>query len=188
MAASAFTDSQQQQLLQLARQAIASDLGEADAPAESSDDPELNHPGASFVTLKIDHQLRGCIGTLEAHQPLHLDVIHNARAAAFSDPRFAPLSKPELNQIHIDISVLTDPEPLPPITEEQLLATLRPGIDGLILKEGARRATFLPSVWESLSQPEDFVRELKRKAGLPANYWSDSIRCDIYQAHCFSET
>jgi AmmeMemoRadiSam system protein A len=187
MAASAFTESQQQQLLALARQAIACRLTDTDEPLSSSDDATLNQPGACFVTLKINDQLRGCIGTLEAHQPLHKDIIHNAQAAAFSDPRFTPVTAEELDNIHIDISVLTEPEPLPQLTEAQLLNRLRPHTDGLILKEGHRRATFLPSVWESLSEPQEFVRELKRKAGLPANHWSDEVRCEIYQALYFGE-
>ncbi|MCP3866848.1 MAG: AmmeMemoRadiSam system protein A, partial [Gammaproteobacteria bacterium] len=142
----------------------------------------LLRPGASFVTLSLQGQLRGCIGHLEATQPLVQDVVENASLAAFSDPRFSPLTPGEFKNIEISLSVLSAPEPLLFDSEADLLGKIRPGIDGLILKEGAFRGTFLPSVWESLPEPIEFLRRLKQKAGLGADYWSDSLQVLRYTA------
>lgn len=142
----------------------------------------LCQPGASFVTLKLDGQLRGCIGHLEASQALVLDVVDNAALAAFRDPRFAPLTASEFEMLEISLSILSTPEPLAFSSEEDLLRKVRPGIDGLILKQGAHQGTFLPSVWESLPEPEGFLRHLKQKAGLPEDYWSDSLQVLRYTA------
>jgi len=141
---------------------------------------------ATFVTLHIDGRLRGCIGSLEAHQSLIEDVVHNAHAAAFKDPRFPPLAENELEQIDIEISVLSPPQEISFSSESDLLSRIRPGIDGLILSEGQRRGTFLPSVWSSLAEPVEFLRHLKQKAGLPPDYWSDSIRIQRYTTESFS--
>ena len=190
MPASAFTDAQQHQLLQLAREAIAARLRGTDIAAELvaiSQAAPFDQTGASFVTLKKEHQLRGCIGTLEAHRPLGKDVIHNAQAAAFSDPRFTPVSADELQQLQLQISILTQPQPLPAMPEEQLLNFLTPGRDGLVLHEGSHRATFLPAVWESLPKPQHFLQELKRKAGLPSEYWSETMKFETYRTICFGE-
>jgi len=143
---------------------------------------ELTEPRATFVTLEINHQLRGCIGMLEAVRPLAEDIAENAYAAAFKDPRFPPLEADELDNLDIHLSILTPAEPVTFSSEQDLLAQLRPGIDGLILEEGRRRGTFLPSVWEQLPEPEQFLRHLKQKAGLPADYWSKNIRIYRYQA------
>ena len=145
----------------------------------------LREPGASFVTLNRQGQLRGCIGSLEAHRPLVEDVAHNAHAAAFSDPRFPPLRAKELADLEIHISVLSPATPLQFDSEAELVRQLRPGVDGLILEDGYHRGTFLPSVWESLPAPADFLRQLKLKAGLPADYWSDSLRVSRYQTEMF---
>lgn len=190
MPASVFTETQQRQLLQLARAAIASQLHNQDIEPgllALSQSPPFDEQGACFVTLKEDQQLRGCIGTLQAHRPLGQDIIHNARAAAFADPRFTPVNVDELPQLALQISVLTEPVPLPAMTEDQLLHFLTPGRDGLILHEGEQRATFLPAVWESLTTPRQFLHELKRKAGLPSEYWSDTLRFETYRTLCFSE-
>ena len=136
----------------------------------------LIQPGASFVTLEIAGKLRGCIGSVEAHRPLVQDVAHNAFAAAFRDPRFPPLEKKELHRLEIHISVLGPPFPMPVATEEELLTTLRPGIDGLILQESTFRSVFLPQVWDTLPEPSEFLEHLKLKAGLPADYWSPRLR------------
>lgn len=136
---------------------------------------------ATFVTLDINHALRGCIGTLEASRPLIVDVAHNAYAAAFNDPRFPALTAAERDRLRIHISVLTPPVPLPVSTEQDLLDKLTPGIDGLILQDPQHRSTFLPSVWESLPNPRDFLAHLKLKAGLSANYWSTDLRFQRYQ-------
>ena len=143
---------------------------------------ELQEQRASFVTLKINNQLRGCIGTLNAYQPLVTDVAKNAYAAAFNDPRFPAVTPTEFSKLHYHISVLSPPQEMSITSEKELLSTLRAGEDGLILNDHAHRATFLPSVWESLSDPQQFVNELKRKAGLPANYWSNTIRFQRYGA------
>lgn len=129
-----------------------------------------------FVTLEINGELRGCIGSLEATRPLITDVHHNAYAAAFSDPRFSPLQEKEFPLIEMHISILGTPEPMSFESEEDLITQVRPGIDGLILEAEGRRGTFLPSVWESLPDTEGFLTHLKMKAGLPNNYWSDQVK------------
>lgn len=143
---------------------------------------------ASFVTLQEQNQLRGCIGSLEPRRPLVKDVAENACAAGFTDPRFPPLQARELRQLDIHISVLSVPEPLLVNSEQDLLHQLRPNIDGLILKKGGKRGTFLPTVWESLTDPETFVRKLKEKAGLPQDYWSPSVEVFRYTTESFSRS
>lgn len=146
-----------------------------------SDTPAaLLEPGACFVTLKKAGQLRGCIGSLEARRPLVADVCENAYAAAFRDPRFAGLSHEELDELELSISVLTPATEIEFDSEQDLLGKIRAGTDGLILTDAGRRGTFLPSVWEQLPEPTDFLRHLKLKAGLPADYWSDTIRVERY--------
>lgn len=145
----------------------------------------LQQQRATFVTLNINHDLRGCIGTLEARQPLLIDVVQNARSAAFHDPRFSPLQKQEFLQLEIHISVLSIPEPLEFESEQDLLQKIRPGVDGLVLTAAGQRGTFLPSVWDSLPTAEQFLMHLKNKAGLPMNYWSDSIRVERYTTESF---
>ena len=167
-------------LLRLARNAIAERLDVAPI-AGDEDLPELHAPGASFVTLTQQGRLRGCIGTLEAYRPLALDVAENARAAAFRDPRFAPLSAAEFAQTRVEVSLLSPPQAWPVQDEDDACARLQPGIDGLILQAGARRATFLPQVWESLPDPRAFLQQLKQKAGLPADYWGGDIALQRYQ-------
>jgi AmmeMemoRadiSam system protein A len=142
---------------------------------------------AAFVTLNRAGQLRGCIGHLEAMQPLIRDVADNAYAAAFEDPRFPPLTRAELIGLDVHISVLSPPEPMTFTSEADLLAQIRPGIDGLILSDGHARGTFLPSVWESLPDPRDFLSHLKRKAGLPADHWSDRVRVARYTTESFGD-
>jgi AmmeMemoRadiSam system protein A len=146
---------------------------------------ELMELRATFVTLTIGGQLRGCIGRLEACRPLAEDVAENARAAAFEDPRFPPLTKKEFESVEIHISVLSPPEELSFSSEEDVLNQIRPGMDGLILKDGFHCGTFLPSVWEELLGKEMFWTNLKLKAGLPANYWSDTVRVFRYTAEYF---
>lgn len=135
---------------------------------------------ASFVTLTINKQLRGCIGSLEAIQALVQDVIDNAFAAAFRDPRFNPLQADEYDQLHYHISILSPPEPMFFDSEADLISQLRPGIDGLILEDLGRRGTFLPSVWESLPNPNDFFTQLKIKAGLSPSHWAPSLSVQRY--------
>ena len=147
--------------------------------------PPLRELRATFVTLQKSGELRGCIGTLEAVRPLVEDVAYNAYAAAFQDPRFPPLEPQELASLDIHISVLTPAQPMQFTSEEDLLLQIRPGIDGLVMEEGLRRGTFLPSVWESLPERRDFLRHLKQKAGLPPDYWSDTIKVSRYTTESF---
>ncbi len=146
---------------------------------------ELQQERACFVTLQLHGSLRGCIGHLEAIQPLVKDVVDNAYAAAFRDPRFPPVEKREAQGLEIHISILTPSRPLAFSSEEELLSQLRPGIDGLILEEGTHRGTFLPSVWESLPDRTSFLQQLKVKAGLSTGYWSDSIAIYRYETESF---
>ncbi len=143
-------------------------------------DSLLQAPRATFVTLQKNKELRGCIGTLEAYQPLVVDVSKNAFSAAFQDPRFPPVTHAECNILEIHISVLSPPEPMSFESEQNLIDQLRPGIDGLILEDQNHRGTFLPSVWQSLSTAESFWTQLKLKAGLAKDHWSDSIKVSRY--------
>lgn len=143
--------------------------------------PALRERRATFVTLEGNQGLRGCIGSLEACKPLARDVADNAYASAFSDPRFAPLARSELPALSLCVSILSPLQPLRFDSEPALLAQLRPHVDGLMLEEGEHfRSTFLPIVWQSLPRPEAFVRHLKLKAGLAADYWSDTLRVSRY--------
>lgn len=173
----------QQQLLTLAKNSIEHGLQTGKPlPINLADFPvELTELRATFVTLEKHHELRGCIGMLEAVRPLAEDIAKNAYSAAFKDPRFLPLQADELDDLDIHLSILTSAEPIAFTSEQDLLGKLRPGSDGLILEEGHRRGTFLPSVWESLPEPEQFLRHLKQKAGLPASYWSDTIKIYRYR-------
>lgn len=176
-------------LLQVARESIRRCFAHDDPlPEAGIQDPALQEHRATFVTLMLHHELRGCIGTFEAQRPLLQDVAHNARAAAFHDPRFKPLIPAELATVRIEISVLSHPEPFPARDRAELLLRLEPGRHGLILQEGARRATFLPTVWDSLPEPEDFLEQLLHKAGLRRDHWSDTLRFSVYTTESFSET
>ncbi|WP_026612112.1 AmmeMemoRadiSam system protein A [Methylocaldum szegediense] len=143
--------------------------------------PELAVKRATFVTLELHGKLRGCIGTLQAVRVLAEDVVHNAYAAAFRDPRFPPVSPSDVERLDIRLSLLTPAEPISFTSEEDLLRQMTVGEDGLILEEGFRRGTFLPTVWASLPDPKTFLQHLKLKAGLPEDYWSDSIKVYRYR-------
>ena len=183
------TKMQQIQLLQTAKDSIAYGLKHGQTLSVNSKDydPELQEIRASFVTLEIDHQLRGCIGMLEAVRPLIVDIAENAFSAAFRDYRFPPVTEAEYAQLEIHLSILTKPELISFYSEEDLLRQIRPNIDGLILQEGSQRGTFLPSVWESLPEPSDFLRHLKQKAGFSSDYWSDSVKVFRYECGIISE-
>jgi AmmeMemoRadiSam system protein A len=179
---------ERQTLLQIARAAIQNQLAtgkEYTAQLEGLS-ANLTTPLASFVTINLNGKLRGCIGSLAAHRPLAQDVVYNAQSAAFRDPRFPPLKKTELKNIDIHISVLSQPEPLPVGSREELLQKIRPGIDGLIIQEEGRRATYLPSVWSQLPEPNQFISELRAKAGLNRNGWSDDTQVFRYTTEEFS--
>ncbi|MGA9164852.1 MAG: AmmeMemoRadiSam system protein B [Thiobacillus sp.] len=172
-------------LLKLARSEIASKLGQAVTPPAQAG--WLQEPGASFVTLTRQGELRGCIGTLEAHRPLGVDVRENAVAAAFRDPRFMPLTRAEFDDIRVEVSLLSPAEALAVASEEHALATLRPGIDGVVFEYGHYRSTFLPQVWEQLPEPAEFLAHLKRKAGLSMDFWSESVRLSRYTVSKWKE-
>ncbi len=147
--------------------------------------PDLQAIRASFVTLEIADTLRGCIGVLTAMRPLVIDVAHNAFAAAFEDPRFPRLRPDEFNHLTLKISILSLPEPITFQSETDLLRQIRPGVDGLILSDRGRRGTFLPSVWEQLPESHAFLEQLKRKAGFPGGYWSETIQVMRYTTESF---
>lgn len=173
-------------LLTIARNAIGKRFSEEARALEPH--PELAKPGATFVTLTQNGQLRGCIGSLEAYRPLAADVAENAVAAAFRDPRFPPLASEDLARTRVEVSLLEASQPMDFIDEADVIARLRPGIDGLILTHGHRRATFLPQVWESLPDPRRFMAQLKLKAGLPADFWDEQITLARYGVQKWKET
>ena len=171
-------DEQGRTLLGIARGAIGSQLGQAAAP-RLGHPAWLAQPGASFVTLTLEGALRGCIGSLQAHRPLGVDVAANAENAAFRDPRFAPLTLQEWPRVAAEVSLLSAPEKAEFGDDIDLLGRLRPGIDGVILEHAGRRGTFLPQVWESLPDRRRFMQELKRKAGLPAD--TPLVACNVWR-------
>ncbi|MBF0288777.1 MAG: AmmeMemoRadiSam system protein A [SAR324 cluster bacterium] len=176
------TAAHKKHLLRLAKKSIQHGL-QYKKPAEANtEDLEgiLGEDGASFVTLHKRKRLRGCIGCLEARRPLAVDVLENAFASAFRDFRFPALQHDELENLDVKISVLSKPFPISFTSETDLIQQLRPGIDGLILTDGLKRGTFLPSVWQELSSPEEFLQHLKQKANLPSNHWSDTIAVARY--------
>jgi len=168
-------------LLGLARDSIRAGLAGGRLVVELEEFAQpLRETRASFVTLEIAGRLRGCMGTLEPRRALVSEVVEMAYAAAYRDPRFGPLTAAEFARVELHISVLSGAEALEFASEEELLRQLRPGIDGLILSERYARGTFLPSVWESLPEPREFLARLKQKAGLSPDYWSDAIRVERY--------
>lgn len=172
-------------LLPIARASIAEVLGtrlEADESAIW-----LQDKAASFVTLTQKGELRGCIGTLEAHRTLLEDIKANARSAAFHDPRFSALKKKELDYTRIEVSLLSPPQPLGFVDEQDALAQLRPGIDGVIFEFGRFRSTFLPQVWEQLPESREFMAHLKQKAGLYPDFWADQVRLSRYTVSKWKE-
>ena len=179
-----------QYLLELAREAIVRHVrGEKPPPVNLDALPEsLTRDGASFVTLTKHGALRGCIGSLEPRRALVLDVRENAVAAAFHDPRFPPVRSQELGDLHVEISVLSSPQPLSYDEPDDLIARLRPGVDGVVIERGWNRATFLPQVWEKLPDPHQFLEHLCTKAYLPADaYRSPGLDVYTYQVEKFEE-
>lgn len=177
-------------LLRLAREALDKGArGEEIPPLDPSAlTPVLQSEGASFVTLTVHGQLRGCIGALEPYQSLAEDVREHAVAAALRDPRFPPVTPAELPRIHIEISRLTPPQPLRYTDADDLLAKLTPGLHGLILRDGRRRATFLPQVWAQLPQKETFLNHLCQKMGASPNLWRKKhLQVETYQVEEFHE-
>jgi len=173
-------------LLPIARASISSALGRALQAAE--DAPWLQEPGASFVTLTQQGQLRGCIGTLEARRSLLADVKANAIAAALRDPRFAPLAVTELARTEIEVSMLSPMQPMQFEDEAHALAQLQPGIDGVVFEYERFRSTFLPQVWEQLPSPQEFIAHLKHKAGLRPDFWAKGVRLQRYTVSKWKES
>ncbi|BAO29563.1 AmmeMemoRadiSam system protein B [Sulfuritalea hydrogenivorans] len=176
-------------LLVRARNAIAARLQQ---PTQAEPDhPALASPGATFVTLTQNGDLRGCIGSLEAHRSLDQDVRANAVAAAFSDPRFPPLTVAEFSRIRVEVSLLSAPQSMSFSSEADALRQLRPHVDGVILTAGPggqfRRGTFLPQVWEQLPEPRLFMAHLKQKAGLPVDWWSSEVELQRYEVQKWKE-
>ncbi len=177
-------------LLALARQSIDHGLAELRWVAMPPMDlpPALSEVRGSFVTLRIGKQLRGCCGTLVAARSVSEDIWRNAWASAFADPRFAPLETEEWPEVNLHIAVLSPLEEVIVSSEQELLDLVRPNIDGLVLERDQSRATFLPEVWEQISDPLDFVRHLKQKAGWPANSWSPLIKVQRFTTESFGES
>jgi len=172
-------------LLPLARSAIAAQLG---VKGDFADDRQwLKEHGACFITVRRDDKLRGCIGTLRAHRALADDVKANAVAAAFRDPRFAPLNADELSSISLEISLLSALEAMNFAGEPDALAQLRPGTDGIVFEYGHHTSTFLPQVWDDIREPADFLAHLKYKAGLPPDFWDSTVRLSRYTVSKWSE-
>ncbi len=181
-------------LLDYARRTIMEKLGTAfDRVAAARLEEKLREgcfdtKSGTFVTLTLNGQLRGCIGNMSSTVNLRDGVRQNAISAAFHDPRFGPLTPAELEKVHIEISILTDPQALANEGGEDLIQKLRPNIDGVIISKGPNRATFLPQVWKQLPRPEDFLNHLCTKAGLPANTWqSADLDVQTYQVISFEE-
>jgi AmmeMemoRadiSam system protein A len=168
------TEEQGRILLAIARASLAAALGLGTEAAR--DEPWLQETGATFVTLRERGDLRGCVGTIRAWRPLLEDVRSNARAAAFSDTRFSPVMAWEYPDLSMEVSLLSPCEPCAFGCEEEALAQLRPGIDGIVFEYRERRSTFLPQVWEQLPQPWDFLAHLKQKAGLPPSFWDGDVK------------
>jgi AmmeMemoRadiSam system protein A len=177
-------------LVKLAREAVTRAIQRQELPPVDLNaiSDELRRDGASFVTLTKRGQLRGCIGSLEPRRPLALDVRENAVAAAFNDPRFPAVQMEELADLHVEVSVLSLPEPLSYDGSEDLIAKLRPGVDGVVIEQGWNRATFLPQVWEKLPDPHQFLQHLCTKAYLAADaYRSPGLDVYTYQVEKFGE-
>jgi AmmeMemoRadiSam system protein A len=176
-AASVYTAFEQRMLVEIPVRAIAAGVDREERPPLNEEclTASLTDIRAAFVTLRIDGELRGCCGSLQAFEPLHRNVARSGCSAAFSDPRFSPVERAEVSRLSLHVSVLSPSVPIAFDSEAELLEQLRPGIDGVILSEGKRQAVFLPSVWEHFSDSPSFLSHLKRKAGLSTNYWSPSM-------------
>ncbi len=177
-------------LLRLAREAIRAAVEQKPPPRLDASQltAALTAPGASFVTLTKQGYLRGCIGALAANQPLAEDIREHAAAAALEDPRFPPVRPAEVPDLHIEISRLTEPQPLNYQSPEDLLSLIRPMVDGVILRDGFRRATFLPQVWKQIPKPADFLGQLCRKMGASPDLWRQKVlEVAVYQVEEFEE-
>ncbi len=183
------TDNQQKELLELARQSIIHGCDHS-TPLSANPDSRpavFQTQAATFVTLQKKEELRGCIGTLQAYRSLIEDIVQNAFASAFKDHRFFPVTREELKTITIEVSVLSPQVLMDASTEQAVMDQLTPGIDGLVIHSGVHSATFLPQVWEQLPDRDNFLRQLKRKAGLHEKEWPEDMKCFRYYCYKFSE-
>jgi len=175
-------------LLAFAKQSIAHGLQfQSPLPVDlAAVEPVLRQSAATFVTLHYRQQLVGCIGSLQAIQPLLSNVVHNAHSAAFMDHRFAPLEQDKLAGLDIEVAVLSELVSVDVHSEQALMAFLQPGVHGLALEYGEQRATFLPKVWAQLPDKREFLAQLKKKAGLSADFWSPQLQISCYTTDSFS--
>ncbi len=171
-------------LIAIAREAIAERLGLGTSTWRG--EAWLREYAASFVTLRRQGELRGCIGSVDARRPLADDVARNACAAAFGDPRFAGVEAAEFPALEVEVSILSPRSPVAAGSESEALACLRPGVDGVYLEFGEAHATFLPQVWESIPDPLRFLAELRRKAELPPRFWHAELRLSRYTVEKFA--
>lgn len=184
------TDQEKSSLLWLARETIKASAAHKALPTLPTEQitEAMKQPGAVFVTLTIGGELRGCIGSLQAYQPLIEDLQAHAIDAAFNDYRFGPVSQAEVPLLEIEISRLTPSEPLPYSSPDQLPKILKPNVDGVVLRDGYRSATFLPQVWEQIPDPESFLSHLCQKMGASANLWRQKVLdVSIYHVEEFHE-
>ncbi|MDH3761122.1 MAG: AmmeMemoRadiSam system protein A [Gammaproteobacteria bacterium] len=183
------SDTEQARLLGIARQSIAEGLASGRALQVDLEQMQENLRGraAVFITLTRSGELRGCVGSLQAVEPLAQAVATSAFNAAFRDRRFGQLRDDELDAIRIEISVLSEMEPIDADSRRILLDSLQPGVDGLLLEDGGYRSTFLPKVWEKIGSAEEFLQQLLLKAGLGAGHWSNTLRCHRYYTFSFAE-
>lgn len=183
-----FTDGEKNNLLKLARSVIASKLLGAQIERPEQTTAEMNEKRGCFVTLHKKGALRGCIGTIEPVRSLIENIEENAASSAFNDPRFPSLTKEELEEVDLEISVLTAPEPLEYTDEQDLLNKLEPGVHGVIISKGWKRSTFLPQVWKQLPNKIDFLENLCRKGMMESGCWKDKdTEIKVYKVEYFSE-
>ena len=186
---------QGQLLVKLARQTLAHRFAkkipqnEINALADALKAPCFQTASGTFVTLTLNRQLRGCIGSLTSDESIRSGVRRNAINAAFHDPRFPPLQAVDFSRVEIEISILSEPRPLDYLDSSDLLVKLRPHVDGVILRKDLASATFLPQVWEQLPETSDFLSHLCMKAGLAADEWERTrLEISTYQVQHFAET
>ena len=181
------TEEDKNVLKAIARDAVIHSINYSkELPVSLSEFPATLHDYQNtFVTLKYNGKVIGCMGSLAADQPLINDVAHNAFSASYYDPRFPDPKTIDPEEIEIHISLLSPAEEIKFSSEQELLTKIRPGKDGLLIREGRRQGTFLPAVWDSIPDPKSFLKELKHKAGLPVDYWSDTIKVYRYTTECW---
>ncbi len=183
-----YSPEQMKLLVNIARQAITDYFnGVNQPPALDQFDDELTQAGACFVTLEVNHQLQGCLGSIVPHMPLIEDVYSKARSAAYQDHRFSPLQESQTKQLTLEVSVLSPLQRVEFKYEEELQDYLDDNRVGVILSDSGHRAVFLPQVWEQLPHPKQFLRHLKIKGGWPETYWSASMKVDLFSVTCAKE-